>query len=61
MFNVSRPMDVVVLKDCVTDTNVTPFRSNTSTSFEKSISDRDRRSIFQTQRARLKRQVFGAS
>ena len=45
IFSVRRPMDVVVLKDCVTDTNVTPLRSKTSTSFEKSISDLDRRSI----------------
>ena len=45
MFSVSRPMDVVVLNDCVTETKVTPFRSNTSTSLEKSISERDRRSI----------------
>ncbi len=26
MFSVSRPMDVVVLKDCVTETKVTPWR-----------------------------------
>jgi hypothetical protein len=32
MFSVSRPIDVVVLKDCVTETKVTPFRSKTSTS-----------------------------
>jgi hypothetical protein len=38
-------MDVVVLNDCVTETKVTPFRSNTSTSFEKSISERLRLSI----------------
>ncbi len=38
-------MDVVVLKDWVTETNVTSCRSNTSTSLEKSISDRDSRSI----------------
>ena len=41
MFSVSRPMDVVVLKDCVTETKVTPFRSNTSTSLAKSASERD--------------------
>ena len=35
MFSVSRPMDVVVLNDCVTETKVTPLRSNTSTSLEK--------------------------
>jgi hypothetical protein len=45
MFSVSRPMDVVVLKDCVTDTKETPFRSKTSTSLAKSASERLRRSI----------------
>lgn len=45
MFSVSRPIDVVVLKDCVTDTKVTLFLSNTSTSLAKSASDRLRRSI----------------
>lgn len=45
MFSVSRPMDVVVLNDCVTETKVTPFRSNTSTSLAKSASERLRRSI----------------
>ena len=45
MFSVSRPMEVVVLNDCVTDTKVTPFRSNTSTSLAKSASERLRRSI----------------
>ena len=45
MFSVSRPMDVVVLKDCVTETKVTPLRSNTSTSLAKSISERLSRSI----------------
>jgi hypothetical protein len=44
-FKVSRPIEVVVLKDCVTDTNVTLCWSNTSTSREKSISERDSRSI----------------
>ena len=38
-------VDVVVLKDCVTDTNVTLCWSNSSTSREKSISERDSRSI----------------
>ena len=42
---IKRPMDVVVLKLCVILTKVTPCSSNTSTSFEKSISDRVRRSI----------------
>ena len=45
MFSVSRPIEVVVLNDWVTETKVTPARSNTSTSFEKSISERDSRSI----------------
>ena len=45
MFSVSLPIDVVVLKLCVTETKVTPFRSNTSTSLAKSASERDRRSI----------------
>ncbi len=45
MFSVSRPIDVVVLNDCVTETKVTPFRSNTSTSLAKSASERLRRSI----------------
>ena len=44
-FSVSRPMLVVVLKDCVTLTKVTPCRSNTSTSLAKSISARLSRSI----------------
>ena len=44
-FSVSRPMQVVVLKDWVTLTKVTPFRSNTSTSLAKSISERLSRSI----------------
>ena len=35
-----RPIDVVVLKLCVTDTKVTPLRSNTSTSLAKSASER---------------------
>ena len=36
--------ECVVLNCCVTDTNDTPCVSNTSTSFEKSVSDRLRRS-----------------
>ncbi|MEI2757102.1 MAG: hypothetical protein V9F46_11700 [Chitinophagaceae bacterium] len=40
MFSVSRPIEVVVLNDCVTETKVTPLRSNTSTSLAKSISER---------------------
>ncbi len=45
MLSVSRPIEVVVLNDWVTETKVTPTRSNTSTSFEKSISERESRSI----------------
>ena len=45
MLSVSRPIDVVVLKLWVTETKVTSFRSKTSTSLAKSISERDRRSI----------------
>ena len=37
MFNVSLPIDVVVQNDCVTETKVTLFRSNTSTSLAKSV------------------------
>ena len=40
MLRVRRPIEVVVLKLCVTDTKVTLLRSKTSTSFEKSISER---------------------
>ena len=46
--SVNRPMEVVVLNDCVTETKVTPIRSNTSTSLAKSMSERLRRSILQT-------------
>ena len=45
MFNVSLPIDVVVQNDWVTETKVTLFRSNTSTSLAKSVSERDSRSI----------------
>ena len=45
MFSVRRPIDVVVLKFCVIETKVTFFRSNTSTSLAKSISERLSRSI----------------
>jgi hypothetical protein len=38
-------MDVVVLNDCVTETKVTSWASNTSTSLAKSIRERERRSI----------------
>ena len=38
--SVSRPMEVVVLNDWVTETKVTLLRSNTSTSLAKSISER---------------------
>jgi hypothetical protein len=40
-----RPMLVVVLKECVTETKVTWLASNTSTSLVKSSSERLRRSI----------------
>ena len=45
MFNVNLPIDVVVQNDWVTETKVTLFRSNTSTSFAKSVSERESRSI----------------
>ena len=45
MFNVSLPIEVVVQNDCVTETKVTLFRSKTSTSLAKSVSERDSRSI----------------
>jgi hypothetical protein len=45
MFRVSRPIDVVVLNDCVIETKVTPLRSKTSTNLEKSISERESLSI----------------
>lgn len=47
-WKVNRPMDVVVLNDCVTLTNVTLCSSKISTSFEKSVRDRVRRSILYT-------------
>ena len=43
-FNVSRPMDVVVLNCWVTDTNDTPWVSNSSTSLAKSARERVSRS-----------------
>ena len=45
MLSVSRPIEVVVQNDWVTETKVTLFRSNTSTSLAKSVSERDSRSI----------------
>ena len=39
-FNVSRPIDVVVLNCCVTETKDTPLASNSSTSLAKSASER---------------------
>ncbi len=44
ILSVSRPIDVVVLNCCVTETKETCFRSNTSTILAKSCSDRVRRS-----------------
>ncbi len=43
-FKVSRPMDVVVLNACVTETNEAPAWSNTSTMRAKSPSERVSRS-----------------
>ena len=45
MFSVSRPIDVIVLNDCVTLTKVTSSRSKISTSFAKSAKERDSPSI----------------
>jgi hypothetical protein len=45
MFKVNLPIEVVVQNDCVTETKVTLFRSNTSTSLAKSVSERDSLSI----------------
>ena len=44
MFSVSRPMDVVVLNACVTETNETLCRSKISTMRAKSVSERESRS-----------------
>ena len=44
-FNVSRPMEVVVLNCWVTATNETDLASKASTSLAKSASERVRRSI----------------
>ena len=43
-FKVRRPIEVVVLNCCVTDTNETPFASKISTIFAKSASERVSRS-----------------
>ena len=48
MFNINRPMEVVVLNCWVTETKETPWRSKTSIIREKSVSDRVSRSILQT-------------
>jgi len=42
--SIKRPIDVLVLNCCVTETNDTLCRSSTSMIFEKSISERLRRS-----------------
>ncbi len=42
--SVSRPIEVVVLNCCVTETNDTPCASNSSTSLAKSASDLVKRS-----------------
>ncbi len=44
MLSVKRPMLVVVLNACVTETNDTPAASKASTSLETSSSERVRRS-----------------
>ena len=44
MLSVRRPIEVVVLNCCVTETNEALFESSTSTIFAKSASDRVRRS-----------------
>jgi hypothetical protein len=44
MLRVRRPIDVVVLNCCVTETNETPFASNASTIFAQSLSERVSRS-----------------
>src|SRR5262249_8828863 len=43
-FRVSLPIEVVVLNCCVTETNETPWASNSSTSLAKSANERVRRS-----------------
>jgi hypothetical protein len=48
MFIVSLPMLVVVLNCCVTETSDTSCFSSSSTSFVKSMRDRERRSILYT-------------
>ena len=48
ILRVSLPIELVVLNACVTDTKETLFASKTSTSLEKSISDRERRSTLYT-------------
>ncbi len=45
MLSVNRPMEVVVLKDWVTETKVASWRSKTSISRVKSARERERRSI----------------
>jgi len=44
MFSVSRPIEVVVLNDWVTETKLVSARSSASTSFAKSSSERVSRS-----------------
>src|SRR4051794_22155714 len=53
MLSVSRPMLVVVLNDCVTLTNVTLLRPNTSTNLAKSINARLSRSSATRERVEL--------
>ena len=44
MFSVSRPIELAVLNCWVTETKLAPAASKTSTSFEKSVSERVSRS-----------------
>ena len=44
MFKVSRPMEVALLKDWVTDTKEAPAASSFSTNFEKSVREPVKRS-----------------
>jgi len=52
IFSVKRPIEWVVLKCWVTETNETPWRSKDSMILAKSISERDRRSTVLSTNAR---------
>src|ERR1700761_418944 len=58
--SVKRPIDVVVLNCCVTETNETPWASNSSTSFAKSASDRVRRSTLYTTMTSILRNLISS-